>query len=69
MPPPVQQPELVLQQRPLALQQPIVVLKPNIVPENYVQSPPMPPVDWGMIAHALFTIAEREHAARHDVPN
>ena len=37
-----------------------VVLLERILPQ------PMPEVDWGIIACALFSITEREHAARHN---
>ena len=69
LPAPVPQPEFVVHPQPLALQQPHVVLQPHIVPVHYVPPQPMRPVDWGMIAHALFTIADREHAARQNNPN
>ena len=69
LPPPAPQPEFVVQPQPLALQQPHVILQPNIVPMHYVPPQPMRPVDWGMIVHALFKIAEREHAARLNNPN
>ena len=49
---------------PLVLQQPFVLPQPLFVPAFFTPPPPLPPVDWAMIAYALFTIAEREGAPR-----
>ena len=49
---------------PLALQQPAAVPRPENVPPQFLQPQQMPPVDWAIIAYALFTIAEREGAQR-----
>ena len=51
----------VLVAQPLAIQQPQVVPVPEHVPAGYQQPPPMPAVNWALVAHALFTIAEAEH--------
>ena len=53
---------------PLALQQPAVVPRPDHVPENFQPPQRMPPVDWAMVAYALFAIAERENTIRHNNP-
>ena len=44
----------------LALQQPDVAPFPQFVPGNFVPPPPLPRVDWAMVAYALFTVAEHE---------
>ena len=54
---------------PLMLQQPAVVPQPDFVPVHFVPPQQMPPVDWAMVAYALFTIAEREHAIMQNNPN
>ena len=51
----------VLVAQPLAVQQPQVVPVPEHVPAGYQPPPPMPVVNWALVAHALFTIAEAEH--------
>ena len=60
---------LVLPPQPLIVQQPEVVPHPEFVPLLYVQPPPMPQVDWAMVAYALFTIAEKEHQQRLNNPS
>ena len=50
----------VLVAHPLAVQQPQVVPVPEHVPAGYQPPPPMPAVNWALVAHALFTIAEAE---------
>ena len=55
----------VLVTQPLALQQPNVAH----VPAGHQPPQPMPPVDWALIAHALFAIAEKEHVERQGNPN
>ena len=47
--------------QPLAIQQPQVVPVPEHIPAGHQQPPPMPAVDWALVAHALFTVAEAEH--------
>ena len=42
---------------PLALQQPAVVPRPDHVPVNFQPLQRMPPVDWAMVAYALFAVA------------
>ena len=59
----------VMVTQPLALQQPNVVPVPEHVPAHHQPPQPMPPVDWGLIAHALFAIAEREHRERQGNPS
>ena len=54
----------VVLKQPLALQQPQVAPVPEHVPAGYQQPPPMPAIDWALIAHALFAVAEREHGER-----
>ena len=51
----------VLVTQPLAIQQPQVTPVPEHVPAGHQQPPPMPAVNWALVAHALFTIAEAEH--------
>ena len=50
----------VLVAQPLTLQQPQIAP----VPTGYQPPPPMPAVDWALVAHALFSVAERENAER-----
>ena len=59
----------VLAPPPLVLQQPEVAPVPQFVPLSFEPPQPLQQVDWAAIAHALFTIAEREHEARHTNPN
>ena len=59
----------VLVTPPLALQQPQVAPVPEHVPAGYQPLQAMPAVDWALVAHALFSIAEREHAERQGNPN
>ena len=54
----------VLVAQPLALQQPQIAPVPEHVPAGYLPPPPMPAVDWALVAHALFSVAERENAER-----
>ena len=54
----------VLVAQPLVLQGPQVAPVPEHVPAGYQPPPPMPAVDWALVAHALFSIAEREDAER-----
>ena len=51
------------------LQQPEVAQSEFVPQQQILQPPPMPPVDWAMVAHALFAIAEREHQLRLNHPN
>ena len=51
---------------PLALQQPQVEPVPEHVPAAHVQPQPMPAVDWALVAHALFTVAEAEYRQREN---
>ena len=51
----------VLVTQPLALQQPQVAPVPEHIPAGHQQPPPMPAVNWALVAHALFTVAEAEH--------
>ena len=53
----------------LELQQPQVVAVPELVPQRLTGPQPIPPVDLALIAHALFSIAEREHRGREGNPN
>ena len=39
----------------LVLQQPIVVPQPQFEPAFFAPPPPLPQVDWAMIAYALFS--------------
>ena len=55
--------------QPLIPQQPEVVPNPEFVPISFQPPPPLQRVDWAGIAHALFTIAEREHEASLSNPN
>ena len=48
----------------LVPQQPDVVPCPQFVPAGFVQPPPLPQVDWAMVAYALFTVAEQESQRR-----
>ena len=50
-------------------QQPNVVPQPEFVPAGFVQPPPLPQVDWAMVAYALFTLAERESRQHINNPN
>ena len=59
----------VLAAQPLALQEPQVVPVPEHVPAGYQPPPPMPAVDWALVAHALFSVAERENQGRLGNPN
>ena len=60
---------LVVPRVPL-LQQPEVVALPQHNPAGFAASPPMPAVDWAVIAGALFEIVERENRQRAGtVPN
>ena len=60
---------LVVPRVPL-LQQPEVVALPQHVPAGFAAPPPMPAVDWAVIAGALFEIVERENRQRAGtVPN
>ena len=68
LPPQVPQPAFVVPPL-LELQQPHVVLQPTLVPVNFVPPQQIPEVDWGIIACALFSIAEREHLAKENNPN
>ena len=52
----------------LVLQQPEVVPHPQFMPAYFAPPPPLPQVDWAMIAYALFTVAEREHQRRGNNP-
>ena len=52
-----------------ALQQPSIVPYPQFVPVHFAPPQPLQQVDWAAIAHALFTIAEREHQQRLSNPN
>ena len=54
---------------PLVLQQPEVAPVPQFIPVHFAPPPPLLPVDWAMVAYALFTIAEREHERRLSNPN
>ena len=49
----------------LELQQPQFVPVPQHVPVHFAAPPPMPPVDWATIAHALFSIAEEGSRQRN----
>ena len=53
----------------LMLQQPEVVRSPQFVPAQFAPPPQLPPVDWAMVAYALFTIAEKESQQRLNNPN
>ena len=55
--------------QPLAIQQPQVEPVPEHVPAGHTQPPPMPAVDWALVAHALFTVAEAEHRQGRANPN
>ena len=44
--------------------QPIYVQQVVLPPLPFKHPQPPPPVDWAMVAYALFTIAEREHQQR-----
>ena len=59
---------LVVPRLPL-LQQPEVVLVPQYVPAGFAAPPPMPEVDWAVIAGALFEIVEQENRRRAANPN
>ena len=59
----------VLVAQPPALQQRQVAPVPEHVPAGYQPPPPMPAVDWALVAHALFSIAEGESAGRLGNPN
>ena len=48
----------------LGLEQPEVAACPQYMPANFAAPPPLPPVDWAMVAYALFTIAERDSQQR-----
>ena len=50
--------------QPLTLQQPLISPVPEHVPAGHLQPPPMQAVDWALVAHALFTVAEAEHRQR-----
>ena len=52
----------------LELQQPQVVAVPELLPPRLAQPQPIQPVDWALVAHALFSIAEREHRGRASNP-
>lgn len=54
---------------PLILQQPDVDPYQEFVPQPVLQPPPLPQVDWAMVAYALFSIAERKHRDRLNHPN
>ena len=54
--------------QPLAIQQPQVEPVPEHIPVGHTQPPPMPAVDWALVAHALFTVAEAEHRGRASNP-
>ena len=54
---------LVVSRVPL-LQQPDVVALPQHIPAGFAEPPPMPAVDWAVIAGALFEIVERENRQR-----
>ena len=47
---------------PLSLQQPSVVAQPELVPQGLIEPQPFAPIDWAMIAHAVFTAAEQQGA-------
>ena len=51
----------VLVAHPLVVQQPRVEPVPEHVPTGHQPPPPMPAVNWALVAQALFTIAEAEH--------
>ena len=53
----------------LELQQPQCVPVPQHVPVHFATPPPMPPVDWATIAHALYSIAEAGNRQQHYNPN
>ena len=61
--------QFVLLTQPLVLQQPQVAPVPEHIPAGHQPPQPMPAVDWALIAHALFSIAEREHGERQGNPN
>ena len=52
----------------LALQQPDVIPFPQFIPGNFVPPPPLPWVDWAMVAYVLFTVAESESQQRLSRP-
>ena len=52
----------------LELQQPPVVAVPELLPPRLAQPQPIQPVDWALVAHALFTVAEGEHRGRLNNP-
>ena len=47
---------------PLSLQRPDVVVQPEFVPQCFVEPRPFAPIDWAMIAHAVFAAAEQQAA-------
>ena len=53
----------------LVPQQPNIVPQPEFVPVGFAQPPPLPQVDWAMVAYALFTLAERESRQQINNPN
>ena len=53
----------------LVLQQPAVQPYPQFAPANFAAPPPLPQVDWAMVAYSLFLIAEHEHRAIQDNHN
>ena len=60
----------ILATQPIALQQPQVAPMPEHSQRATSHQPlqPMPAVDWALIAHALFTIAEGEYRGREGNP-
>ena len=54
--------------QPLVLQQPCVGPVPEHVPATHTQPQQMPAVDWALVAHALFTVAEAENRTRANNP-
>ena len=52
----------------LELQQLQVVAVPELLPQRLAQPQPIQPVDWALVAHALFSIAEGEHRGRASNP-
>ena len=54
------QQQVVFVPPPVMIQQPDVVPFPELVPATFEPPQPLQQVDWATIAHALFSIAERE---------
>ena len=61
------QQQVVVVPPPLMLQQPEVAPFPEFVPATFAPPQPLQQVDWATIAHALFSIAERESRQRNEL--